>query len=120
MKFVECQNEKASGHRLLIDALSLMIRNIETPLTSREISIALRTTSRSLERNFYTAFKEGPMKVYRILRLERAYQLLRYSDIPLIEVSLAAGFGSVSSLSQWYCRQYNQTPTASRAFRYQR
>ncbi|MES0884004.1 helix-turn-helix domain-containing protein [Roseibium sp. SCP14] len=110
----------AGGQAVLQNSLSLMTENIETPLSSLEIANALNISSRQLARKFKRAFGESPMEVYRNLKLERAHQLLRHSDMTILEISIASGFGSMSSLRQRYRDRYQRTPAASRALRYQR
>ncbi|MGB0967267.1 MAG: helix-turn-helix domain-containing protein [Halocynthiibacter sp.] len=110
--------QRAKGDAFLMQAIDVMVANIETTLSSRALAQRLNISSRQLERVFRRTFSESPMEVYRNLRLERADQLLRYSDIPVFEVSLATGFGSVSLLSQRYRERYGRKPSETRAGRY--
>jgi transcriptional regulator GlxA family with amidase domain len=48
------------------------------------------------------------------LRLERARQLLRRTDISLLEIAVATGFASSSHFSRVYKRQYTLTPSEER------
>jgi AraC family transcriptional regulator len=48
-------------------------------------------------------------------RLERAKELLRSSESPLIEIAFAVGFSSQSCLNVTFCRRAGMTPTQYRA-----
>lgn len=108
----------SAGHPLLTQTISKMKANIETDLALLEIAKDMRISPRQLERLFRKVFDESPMEVYRILKLERADQLIHYCDMPLIEVSIASGFGSVAQLSKWYRNRYGVSPSQARAVRY--
>lgn len=108
----------SQGSAKLMRALAVMNENVETPLSSKQLASQLGVSSRSLERTFQSAFGQTPMEVYREVKLDRARQLLRFSNLPILEVSIASGFGSASLMTQRYRQKYGHTPTQERARRY--
>lgn len=55
-----------------------------------------------------------PSKYYLELRLEKARQMLRRSDKPVLQVGLACGFSSASYFSTAYRNHYGLTPREER------
>jgi transcriptional regulator GlxA family with amidase domain len=49
------------------------------------------------------------------LRIERARELLLYSDKPIIEIAILAGFTSTSHFAAWYRRVFGIRPSDARA-----
>jgi AraC family transcriptional regulator len=67
-----------------------------------------------LARAFKTAVGQSPHRYVLERRLERAKELLRSTDTPIVEVSLAVGFSSQSHLSNWFLRQVGVSPAVYR------
>ena len=55
-----------------------------------------------------------PLRFYMQLRVERARELLLYSDRPVLEVAVAAGFASTSHFASWYKRVFGMKPSEVR------
>jgi AraC family transcriptional regulator len=47
-------------------------------------------------------------------RIERAKDLLRSTDLPVVDVAFAVGFSSQSHLSNWFLRMVGVSPAAYR------
>ncbi len=67
-----------------------------------------------LTRTFKAAFGEPPHQYVLRRRIERAKELLRDTEMPVVEVALAAGFSSQSHLSHWFQRMVGVAPGAYR------
>jgi AraC family transcriptional regulator len=67
-----------------------------------------------LARAFKAAVGQSPHQYVLGRRIERAKKLLRDSDLPIVEVALAAGFSSQSHLSNWFVRSVGVSPAAYR------
>ncbi len=98
----------------LIGVLRSMEMSLETPqpraALAREAGISLR----QLERLFQHHLGRGIHRHYRLLRLERARQLLRETTLPVLDVALATGFASSSQFARAYKRAFGEPPTATR------
>ncbi len=86
----------------MLRALTLMEENIETPLSLAELADRTGLSTRQVERMFARFLSTSPNQHYMGLRLARARQLLLMSDLPLIEVALACGFGSAAYFRKRY------------------
>ena len=47
-------------------------------------------------------------------RIEKAKEMLRNTDLPIVDVALSVGFSSQSHLSHWFLRQVGVSPAAYR------
>jgi transcriptional regulator GlxA family with amidase domain len=95
-------------------AIGLMQRHIENPLPLPEIGRRILLSPRQLERLFSREAGMSPLRFYMQLRIERARELLIYSDRPIIEVAVSAGFSSTSHFATWYKRIYGVRPSDMR------
>jgi transcriptional regulator GlxA family with amidase domain len=99
---------------LLQTAISLMETHIESPVDIAAIADEIGLSIRQLQRLFLQHTATTPARFYVTLRIERARQMLLYSNISTLEISIAAGFSSMSHFSHWFKQVYGQTPTAFR------
>ncbi|MEL6747405.1 MAG: GlxA family transcriptional regulator [Pseudomonadota bacterium] len=98
----------------LLTIIELMEANIAEPLSLSEISDVTRISRRHVERLFRQHLGRSPARYYLDVRLERARRLLRHSNLPIVEVAIAAGFVSASHFSKRYRERYQVTPQADR------
>lgn len=99
---------------LLLRAVELMERNVETPIKVGDISGRLDTSVRHLERLFVRAFQMSPSHYYMRLRLCEARGLLAQTDIPIVEVALRCGFRNSSHFTRRYREMYQILPSQQR------
>jgi transcriptional regulator GlxA family with amidase domain len=93
-------------------AVKLMQSNIEEPLKTTELAAALGQTTRSLERQFLRHLGRSPGRFYRELRLIRAQNFLVNTDMSILEIAAACGFGS--NFGKIYKAYYGKTPRETR------
>ncbi|WP_299673024.1 GlxA family transcriptional regulator [uncultured Roseobacter sp.] len=91
-------------------ALQIMENNIEDPLTPDEISGIVELSTRQLERLFAKYIGVSPKRYYLRLRLEKARDLLRQTDLSVTDVCVACGFKSLSHFSKSYRAAYGISP----------
>ncbi|MCV3269847.1 GlxA family transcriptional regulator [Roseobacter sinensis] len=91
-------------------ALQIMENNIEDPLTPDEISTLVELSTRQLERLFAKHIGVSPKRYYLRLRLEKARDLLRQTDLKVTDVCVACGFKSLSHFSKSYRAAYGLSP----------
>lgn len=95
-------------------AIEAMQRRIEDPASLPEIARRVALSPRQLERLFLHHAKMTPLRYYMRLRVERARELLLYSDRPIIEVAVSTGFESTSHFAAWYKRIFGIRPSEVR------
>ena len=93
-------------------AIKMMQSNIEEPLKTTELAKVLGQTTRSLERQFLRHLGRSPGRFYRELRLIRAQNFLVNTDMSILEIAAACGFGS--SFGKIYKAYYGKTPRETR------
>ncbi|MBO9464236.1 helix-turn-helix domain-containing protein [Tropicibacter sp. R15_0] len=108
----------AHGDPIVMRAISIMREHIEDPLRIEDFDQLLDLSSRQMQRSFMKQFNETPLTVYRNIRLDRADQLLKFTDMTIREISVAAGFSSTSLFSKQFQRRYSMHPVRRRELRY--
>jgi len=71
-------------------------------------------TPRQLERLFRLHLDDTPSGFYLALRLEKARQLLRQTDMSVLEIGVACGFESSSYFSRCYRNRFAACPSQDR------
>ncbi|HXH01785.1 MAG TPA: GlxA family transcriptional regulator [Candidatus Competibacteraceae bacterium] len=99
----------------LLKIVEAMHQHLEDPLDSEALAALGGVSARQLERLFRVHLKDTPSGYYLKLRLERARHLLKQSDMSVMEVAMACGFGSASSLSRAYRARYGLSPRQDRS-----
>ena len=110
----EVMHAALSGSRLVNEAIALFQKNIETPLSMTEASRKLGSSPRRIERQFQRHCGTSPFKYYRRVRVDHARRLLLRTNFPVIEIALATGFSTNSSLAAAFQHAYGTTPTGLR------
>jgi len=98
----------------LLEAVELMEANVEEPLTSDDLARHVGVSRRHLERLFKRHLQSMPSQYYLEIRMEKARQLLRLTDYPILEVGQMCGFSSASYFSTAYRNYFDQTPREER------
>ncbi len=73
----------------LLKIVALMEGNLEQPIATEALARRAGITVRQLERLFRSGLGASPAGFYRALRLERARQLLRQTDLSVTEIAMA-------------------------------
>ncbi len=95
-------------------AIELMMANIETPLRMEELADLSGLRLRRMERMFKSHLNASPAQYYRGLRLEKARDLLLYTNLSTLEIGVLTGFSSSSHFAMAYQRHYGMRPTDAR------
>ena len=91
-----------------------MERCTEQPRTPGELAEMVSISNRQLERLFRQHLQTTPVTFYLDLRLNKARQLLRQSDLSVLEVALACGFDSAAYFARRYRIRFAVTPRQDR------
>jgi transcriptional regulator GlxA family with amidase domain len=96
-------------------AIHIMQGNIEEPVALSRISRKVGIGNRQLERLFMTHTGMTPIRYYLRLRIERARELLIYTDHRMSDIAASCGFSATSHLATWYRRIFGTSPSEVRS-----
>lgn len=102
------------SNRKLVQVIGEMERHSEPPLTTLELAERIQVTRRQLERLFRLHLNDTPSNFYLGLRLDKARQLLRQTDMSVLEVAVACGFESASYFTRCYRTRFERCPREDR------
>ncbi len=86
----------------------------ERGATVEVFAARLGMTARHLNRLFAQHWGASPSIVARIARVQRAKRLLNETELPMVEVALQAGFGSLRRFNAVFSEVYKRPPGAIR------
>jgi len=98
----------------VVQVIRLMQQHIEDPLEPDDLARLIDVTRRQLERLFATHLSDTPGHFYAGLRLEAARGLLQDSDLGIMAIGVACGFGSPSHFSRSYRALFGRSPKEER------
>ncbi|WP_238719679.1 GlxA family transcriptional regulator [Nitratireductor alexandrii] len=101
-------------HPALIATVELMASHIADPLKLEDLAALSGIGARQLERLAHAELGRSVMQFYRTLRLDKADELLRQSNLPLDEVALATGFVGRSHFSRAFQARFGVSPARRR------
>ncbi|MER9191510.1 helix-turn-helix domain-containing protein [Mesorhizobium australicum] len=99
----------------LLRILQLMEKNVEEPLSLRDISRRAELSRRPIERLFERHLSTTPWQHYLSLRLTKARQLIEMTAMPITDVAIACGFVSGSHFSKCFREHFKILPSRLRA-----
>jgi len=102
------------SNKKLVQVIGEMEQHTEPPLSTLVLAERVQITRRQLERLFKLYLNETPSAFYLRLRLEKARQLLRQTDLSVLEVSIACGFESPSYFTRSYRARFTRCPREDR------
>lgn len=116
-----CRPELAPG-TLTVDATASLVRRAARVLEEScgsgyslgEIAIRLGCTDRHLRRAFKAEYNVTPVQYLQTCRLLFAKNLLTDTAVSVLDVAMAAGFGSLRRFNELFKKQYRLVPTALR------
>ncbi|MDP2494341.1 helix-turn-helix domain-containing protein [Shimia thalassica] len=91
-------------------AIQLMEDTIEEPLPIGGLADQVGISTRQLERLFKIRLNSSPAKTYKKIRLKRARSLVVETRISLLEIAIACGFSSTTSMSKAFRQAHGVTP----------
>lgn len=98
----------------LIIAIELMEANVKEPISQSELAHYIGLSRRQLQRLFQRYLTCTPSRHYLEVRLLRAREFLRQTNMSLVEISAQTGFGSSSHFSKSYKEFYQYSPSEER------
>jgi len=98
-------------------AIRLMEDTIADPMPMAELTAQVGLSTRHLERVFRKVFNDSPARFYKKLRAKRARTMIEETLMPMVDIAVATGFGSVNTLAKAVKDEYGVTPSKMRARR---
>jgi AraC family carnitine catabolism transcriptional activator len=111
---MEPELREGISHPGFVRVLELMEANLEEALGIEALCAETGVSRRQLERMFQRHFRLSPQRYYLDLRLQRARAMLQYTDMSVVDVSVACGFGAAAHFSRAYRAWAGRPPTADR------
>jgi AraC family transcriptional regulator len=102
-------------HRQLVPVLDYIHDQLDGDLKLVDLAAIAGLSPYHFSHLFKRSMGMAPHQYVLHQRIERAKQLLRQSDRPIVEIALGCGFSSHSHLSQQFRRATGSTPSAYRA-----
>ena len=93
------------------EAMSLMERNLEDPLTVPQIAAELGVSQRQLERQFKRHVGCTVVQFGLVLRLQNARVLLISTDLSVREIATASGFNTLSHFAYSFGKFFGRRPS---------
>ncbi|MBC2654400.1 GlxA family transcriptional regulator [Pseudomonas sp. MSSRFD41] len=111
---MEVASRYGINNKKLVQVIGEMEQHSEPPLSTLALAESVNITRRQLERLFRLHLNDTPSNFYLGLRLDKARQLLRQSDLSVLEVSIACGFESPSYFTRSYRARFSRCPREDR------
>lgn len=116
-----CRPELAPGTsitdaiaNLVYRAARMLEKNCASGQSLDELAGRLGCTDRHLRRVFTAEYNVSPVQYLQTCRLLLAKNLLTDTNLPVLEVAMAAGFGSLRRFNDLFKKHYGLAPTALR------
>jgi len=103
-----------SARPAMVEVVSLMEANIEEPLSLDELAQLSNSSPRQLQRMFKEHMGMSPTHYYLTLRLRKARELLRQTDMSILSITMACGFQSACHFSKTYREVFSVAPSTER------
>ena len=101
-------------NKKLVQVIQAMETHLEDLLSAHDLASGIGVTRRQMERLFQTHLGTSPAQFYWVLRMDRARQLLEQTEMGVMAVGLACGFGASSHFSRAYKQRFGVSPTHDR------
>jgi transcriptional regulator GlxA family with amidase domain len=98
----------------LVTAVELMEANIKEPISQTDLAAYVGLSRRQLQRLFHRYLTCTPSRYYKEIRLSRAREYLRQTNLSLVDISSQTGFGSSSHFSKSYKEFFSYSPSEER------
>ena len=88
-----------------------MENHIADPLPLADLAQIAGVSARHLNRQFSAGLGRSGGAFYRDLRLEKSRELLRQTDLPVLEIAIATGFSGAAHFATAYRKRFGETPS---------
>lgn len=95
-------------------AVEIFSTHIEDPVNIADVADEIGISVRQLERMFQKTTGNSPHGYYKTMRMQKARQLLLYSKDTMVQIAIAVGYSSSSSMSKSYVEVFGVLPKEDR------
>lgn len=110
----ERQRIQRTSDPVLLEMMEIMAAHLSEPLELPEIARLLRLSPKRLRLRCHKGLGPSPSDHYLRLRLNHALDLLRSTEMPVTEIAIATGFGSLAGFSRTFRKTFQATPRSFR------
>lgn len=103
-----------TNRHVVLAAIEAMENHVADPLPLSGLAQVAGVSVRQLNRQFRAGLGRSAGALYRDLRLEKSRELLRQTDLPILEIAIATGFSGAAHFATAYRRRYGEAPSRDR------
>ena len=103
-----------TSRRAVLAAIEAMENHIADPLPLAELGQIAGVSPRHLNRQFSAGLGRSAAAFYRDLRLDKSRELLRQTDLPVLEIAIATGFSGAAHFATAYRKRFGEAPSRHR------
>ncbi|MYG51515.1 MAG: GlxA family transcriptional regulator [Rhodospirillaceae bacterium] len=104
----------ATNRHVVLAGIEAMENHIADPLPLADLARVVGVSARQLNRQFRAGLGRSAGAFYRDLRLDKARELLRQTDLPVLELALATGFAGSAHFATAFRRRFGRPPSRDR------
>ncbi len=98
----------------VLAAIEAMENHIADPLALADLAQLAGVGVRQLNRQFSAGLGRSACAVYRDLRLDKSRELLRQTDLPVLEIAIATGFSGAAHFATAFRKRFGLAPSRYR------
>ncbi len=98
----------------VLSAIEAMENHIADPLPLADLAQAVGVSVRQLNRQFRAGLGQSAGSFYRNLRLDKSRELLRQTDLPILEIAIATGFSGAAHFATAFGKRFGRAPSRDR------
>ena len=98
----------------VLAAIEAMENHIADPLPLTDLALLVGVGVRQLNRQFRAGLGRSAGSFYRDLRLDKSRELLRQTDLRIVDIALATGFADAAHFATAFKRRFAETPSRFR------
>lgn len=103
-----------TNRHAVLAAIEIMENHIADPLPLPDLAQLVGVSARHLNRQFGAGLGRSAGAFYRDLRLDKSRELLRQTDLPVLEIAIATGFSGAAHFATAYGRRFGEAPSRHR------
>ncbi|MXY41680.1 MAG: GlxA family transcriptional regulator [Rhodospirillaceae bacterium] len=98
----------------VLSAIEAMENHIADPLPLADLAGVVGVSARQLNRQFRAGLGRSAGAFYLDLRLDKSRELVRQTDLSLVDIALATGFASAAHFATAFKRRFGNSPSRHR------